>query len=419
MLEHPNEKAIIQFLKENLAQVENDQVVSHLESCLICQEIAANLSGGILSNCGCSNQDEHSTQFESSVSRQVGVEISSGLDDSPPQIPHNRFLIIGELARGGMGVVYRGFDRALKRQVAIKVPRQNHRHLNTYRLCREADIASQIQHPGVVPIYDRGQLADGRPYLVMQLIEGKNLLELIRTSGSSQPELLRIFGDIVRTMAYAHSLNYVHRDLKPQNVMVGKFGEVQIIDWGLAKRLDQGKEERRADGLDDGQPNQQSSAGGARAADESRCDDYVCSPSPTSAGEIAFGETQFGAVMGSRGYMSPEQVQGRAVNKRGDVFAIGGILFQILTGDAPCAVQTAQEECTLSIAGRKLTEFKLNRPLIELDGLNCDPEVIELCKACLSEDPFRRPQDAQAVKARLGHDFYLRMLSIKPSKSSF
>lgn len=395
MSEHPSPEKIARFLKEMLARADSEDVALHLEGCCSCQKIAQKLIERI-SSCGDDskhkNESAHGTHAVNAGGRE---DADVGLDDSPPRIPQSRFLIIEELARGGMGVVYRGFDRAIKRQVAIKVPRQNHRDSNTYRLCREADIAGQLQHPGVVPIYERGQLVDGRPYLVMKLIEGKTLLELIRDPNSQQPELLRVFGEIVKAMAYAHSQNYVHRDLKPQNVMIGKFGEVHIIDWGLAKRLTPEEDFSLAEFGVLPQSNEQVRL---PLSDGSSVNDlYDSSETRTAVEGLVPGETQVGAVMGSHGYMSPEQIQGQAVSKRSDVFAMGGILFQILTGDAPCATQTLQKESTHSFG--KSVEFNYNRPLVEVDGLNCSAKVVELCKACLSEDPVLRPEDAQAIQA--------------------
>ena len=156
------------------------------------------------------------------------------------QVEGNRFVVLGEIAHGGMGIVYRGFDRDLKREVAIKVLADGANSSAAIRFNREAQISGQLQHPGIVPVHQHGRLQDGRHYIAMKLVKGQTLLELIDGLGDENvnSRVYEIFGQICSTMAYSHSRNIVHRDLKPENVMVGEFNEVQIMDWGLAKKLE-------------------------------------------------------------------------------------------------------------------------------------------------------------------------------------
>ena len=156
-----------------------------------------------------------------------------------------RYRIDGEIARGGMGTVLRGRDPDLGRDVAIKVLREDLRHNGELvrRFIEEAQIGGQLQHPGVVPIYELGTFDDSRPFFSMKLVKGRTLAELLAArSGPADdlPRLLSIFAAIAQTMAYAHARGVIHRDLKPSNVMVGSFGEVQVMDWGLAKALPRG-----------------------------------------------------------------------------------------------------------------------------------------------------------------------------------
>jgi serine/threonine protein kinase len=151
-----------------------------------------------------------------------------------------RFLLLGEIARGGMGVVLRAHDPEIGRDVAIKVILPEHRGDPDVRrrFLDEARLAGQLQHPGVAPVYDLGELPDGRPYFAMKLIQGQTLAHLLRQRGHPAhdlPRFLHHFEAVCQAVAYAHSRGVIHRDLKPLNVMVGAFGEVQLMDWGLAK----------------------------------------------------------------------------------------------------------------------------------------------------------------------------------------
>src|SRR5271157_132406 len=156
-----------------------------------------------------------------------------------------RLQLFGEIARGGLGAVFKGRDCDLGRDLAVKILPESHRDKPEMirRFIEEAQIAGQLQHPGIVPIYELGAFADRRPYFAMKLVKGHTLAEILakrKTPGDGLPRLLSIFESICQTMAYAHARGVIHRDLKPSNVMVGSFGEVQVMDWGLAKVLRQG-----------------------------------------------------------------------------------------------------------------------------------------------------------------------------------
>ena len=147
-----------------------------------------------------------------------------------------RFEIGPMLGRGGMGAVYRAHDRELDRDVAIKVLALDAvRTGGDGRIAREAQLLAQLEHPGIVAVYDRGTLADGRAYYVMRLVKGQRLDEYAARAGRG--ELLRVFLRICDAVAFAHSRGIVHRDLKPGNVMIGEFGEALVLDWGIATNL--------------------------------------------------------------------------------------------------------------------------------------------------------------------------------------
>ena len=153
-----------------------------------------------------------------------------------------RVQLLGEIARGGMGVILKGRDPDLGRDLAVKVLLEAHREKPDLvrRFVEEAQIGGQLQHPGVVPVYELGTFGDRRPYFTMKLVKGQTLADLLAERESpteDRPRFLSIFEQMCQTTAYAHARDVIHRDLKPTNVMVGSFGEVQVMDWGLAKVL--------------------------------------------------------------------------------------------------------------------------------------------------------------------------------------
>ncbi|HEV3085244.1 MAG TPA: serine/threonine-protein kinase [Gemmataceae bacterium] len=177
---------------------------------------------------------------------QLGTFLESpavNLDSAaPPPVRAGRFQLGEELARGGMGVVYSARDESLGRDVAVKVLHERYQvdSLVGQRFLDEARITAQLQHPAIPPVFEVGWLADERPYLAMKLIKGRTLEKLLKERpepASDRGHFLAVFQQVCQAVGYAHSKHILHRDLKPANVMVGAFGEVQVMDWGLAKLL--------------------------------------------------------------------------------------------------------------------------------------------------------------------------------------
>ena len=197
------------------------------------------------------------TDAEPPIVRPASDEVPSRPDAA------GRYQLFGEIARGGMGAVLKGRDPDLGRELAVKVLLEKHRD-DPEMVCRfveEAQIAGQLQHPGIVPIYELGTFSDRRPYFAMRLVKGRTLASLLADRPRPRRDLSRflaIFEAVAQAVAYAHARGVIHRDLKPSNVMVGAFGEVQVMDWGLAKVLPQGG------AADD------ASAGRARGGDDHR-----------------------------------------------------------------------------------------------------------------------------------------------------
>jgi serine/threonine-protein kinase len=287
--------------------------------------------------------------------------------DAPPSAQVGRFRLLGEIDRGGMGVVLRALDPAIGRDVALKVVRPDLANdLDVQRrFLREVRLAGQLQHPGIAPVYDLGTLPDGRPYFAMKLIEGDTLAVLLCERGDpghDLPRFLGYFEAICQTVGYAHARGVIHRDLKPLNVMVGAFGEVQVMDWGLAKVLH----------------------GELQATD---------APLPrvvlTTQEE---GLSQADAVVGTAGYMAPEQVHGNpeSIDKRADVFGLGSILCEILTGAPP--FHGAVVDVLL-----RTHQGELSDAFARLERSGADADLVRLARACLAANPDERLADGKAV----------------------
>ncbi len=223
-----------------------------------------------------------------------------------PDFSSTKYTFVKELGRGGMGSVCLAEDRELNRLVAVKV-------LNTpditddlrRRMIREAQIIAGLEHPGIVPVHDVGTLPDGRIFYAMKYVRGLRLDEYA-AQGASLNDRLRKFQAVCDAVAFAHAHGVIHRDLKPQNIMIGSFGEVLVLDWGVAKVF-----KPRID------------------ADERRS-------IRVHPRESAANETLDGTVIGTRDYMSPEQARGEIdqVDERADVFSLGAVLKFLLADKA-------------------------------------------------------------------------------------
>jgi eukaryotic-like serine/threonine-protein kinase len=344
-------------------------------------------------------------------------EIDAGpgpvLKPSSPEVPGlaqrpEKYQLFGEIARGGMGAVIKGRDVDLGRELAVKVLLDSHKDNPDLvrRFVEEAQIGGQLQHPGVVPIYELGSFADRRPFFTMKLVKGRTLAELLRSRQSSPalprkasvelrgsdreahaaapkaspvgdlPRLLSIFESVAQTLAYAHVRGVIHRDLKPSNIMVGSFGEVQVMDWGLAKVLPRG-------GAADDEPAPRAEPG-----------------PPVSVIQTARADSDAshaGSVLGTPGYMAPEQARGEisAIDERADVFGLGAILCEILTGEPAFVGRDSGE------ALRKAWRGELSDAYARLDHCGAAAELVALAKDCLASEPLDRPRRAGIVVERI------------------
>jgi serine/threonine protein kinase len=343
------------------------------------------------------NADEHGTEPDMVDSREETLW-DSGLrqaftDDAPVEDPLEgwsagpltRHELGEELGRGGIGLVRAARDLRLERDIAIKTLHEKHlgNPQLVARFVREAQIAAQLQHPGIVPIYDFGVDPEGRPWLAMRRVEGRSLAEHFTENRPSESGRMRWLGVLLRAcqaIGYAHRQGIVHRDLKPANIMVGAFGEVLVMDWGFAKRL--------------GEVEPQALAGASSSASDPA--------SPEGSPEIEappedspLGATSIpGTTLGTPGYLSPEQARGELerIGPPSDVFALGSMLYEILVGHPVFQGRTALSDAR---------EAKLQRVAAELRAQDVEPSLATLTLRCLGATPEERPADANVLAREL------------------
>jgi tetratricopeptide (TPR) repeat protein len=297
------------------------------------------------------------------------------IDAPAPAKRIGRFEVAGEIARGGVGSILKARDVEIGRDVALKVLLDDHagNAEMTRRFIEEARIAGRLQHPGIVPVYEMGRTPVDRPYFAMELVDGSTLSDLLarrRDAAEDRQRFLGIFLQVCQTLAYAHTRGVIHRDLKPSNIMVGPFGEVQVMDWGLAKVI--GREEPPS------------------------VDEALVRP-PASPSPAGRSPSVAGSVLGTPAYMAPEQARGdvASLDGRADVFGLGAILCEILTGRPPYEGRTVLEAYSRARAG------DIADALVRLAGCGADRELTALARECLAREPGDRPSDAGAVAARV------------------
>lgn len=268
------------------------------------------------------------------------------------------YEIVAPLGAGGMGEVYRARDTRLGRDVAVKVlPASFAKDAERLRRFeQEARAAGALNHPNILAIYDIG-VQDGAPYLVTELLEGETLRERLRASALPVRKVLDLAAQAIRGVAAAHDRGIIHRDLKPANIFLTKDGHVKILDFGLAKLI---------------QP--EAGAGLGETQSPTRTADPLT-------------QTEAGIVLGTVGYMSPEQVRGQPADARSDIFALGTILYEMLSG------KRAFEKD--SSADTMAAILKEEPPELSGEGKKIPPAVERVVRHCLEKNPAERFQSAR------------------------
>jgi WD40 repeat protein len=279
-----------------------------------------------------------------------------------PDIDVTSYELGAELGHGGMGKVLAARDRRLKRMLAIKVSRSADQGALA-RFAREALLTARLQHPAIVPIHEAGRLPSGEPFYAMKLVAGRSLEQLVAAARDLDERLALLpkVIAVVDALAYAHAQRVIHRDLKPNNVIAGDYGETIVIDWGLAKELG---------APDDASP-------------------YRARQTPDMTVE--------GQAMGTPSYMPPEQAAGESVDQRADVYGLGALLYYVLCGAAPYDGKTADAVIAQVLSGppRSLAERQAGIPR----------DLLAIVDKAMAREPADRYADAGALADDLGR-FY-------------
>lgn len=302
----------------------------------------------------------------------------------PTKLWSRKVQVIEEIDRGGMGYILRGIDTKLRRELALKVaplPRGQLPREQLARFIEEAQITAQLEHPNVVPVHEIGLDPEQRVYFSMKLVRGRSLESILDGRRQGDPEtlaefglrrLLDIFLQVCQALEYAHTRGVIHRDIKPANIMVGDFGEVLVMDWGVAKVRGH--------------------------ADRDTSNTVTISPESETLDEVSelidrdemtsirtgkkYLETQLGTVIGTPGYMSPEQAQGLPLDERTDLHALGVILYEIICGEIPYEA----EDPNVMLA---MTTNQEPKPPIEHNP-DAPPALSALAVRLLDKKPARR-----------------------------
>jgi len=302
---------------------------------------------------------EESITFYESLNQSLGLEAVVVPAEPITAVIGGRYEVLDHLGAGGMGDVVRVYDRQLEREVAMKLLKAG-AHASpaaVERFRAEVLATAQLQHPGIVPVLDAGALPDGRLWFTMPEVRGQTFTDVIAEAGpGGRRRLVETLRSVSEAVAYAHDKGVLHRDLKPDNVMIGPFGEVLVMDWGLVKI---------AHGADD-----------------------------ELAWSVGRGRTLHGAVSGTLAYMPPEQARGDldAIGPQSDVYALGAVLYEILSGRPPFRGASLEDRDQVIAAAPAAIE----------DGAGVPGELIDIQRRAMAPDPARRFPHAGALARALG-----------------
>ncbi len=386
----PPQEQLERLLDDRLETIEDAALARHVESCAACQARLEQLLSGSLSSLGPAQSNPEMAdallirlkkrgRVGDEAVQLAGKQETEDRADSTARVGAilaGKYKLVEEIGAGGMGIIYRATDTVLGREVAVKVLHENYDPESgaALRFAGEAQITSQLQHPSIPPVHALGALPDGRPFLAMKLIRGQTLEASLKARtdvAADRGRFVVVFEQICQALAYAHGHDVIHRDLKPANVMVGAFGEVQVMDWGLAKVLVA-----------------EAPASPTETQDQATRVSTQISPTPELSPH-----TQAGSLVGTPAFAPPEQVAGEIdkVDRRADVFGLGAVLAVILTGKPPYVGDTAESVRVQALRG------KLDDCFARLAACGAEPELVALCRRCLAFEPADRPANAEAV----------------------
>ena len=341
--------------------------------------------------------DDPSLIAETRILSEMDISLLSKVDanstvtsDSLLSSNKAKYEYLGEIAQGGMGRIVAVKDRSLRRRVAMKLlispnGEASRQHVN--RLLAEAQTTGQLEHPNIVPIHEVGIYQDDKYYFTMKLVKGKTLKEIFRKLHKkdgvvddlySLPRLLAIFQQIANGLGFAHSRGVIHRDLKPDNIMLGEFGEVLIMDWGIAKLVDQVSGAKTAADVD---------------VNNSFADHFDGIDSQEKDGTVV------GTVAGTLGYMSPEQARGEVdkLDARTDIFSLGAMLYEMFAGSPPYNQPNAKERLRAAanqVAVESPTS-RVRKTNSSTRALKIPREVAAIAMKAIASKPADRYQSAQ------------------------
>ncbi len=321
----------------------------------------------------------------------------------------SRYRMHGEIARGGMGAILEVFDEDLRRRLAMKVivdrrtqaTGTDSRSVDPAQLARfleEAQVTGQLDHPGIVPVHELGLDANGQVYFTMRLVHGRDLeaiFDLVARGleGWSTMRALGVLQKVCEALSYAHEKGVVHRDIKPANVMVGRFGEVYVMDWGLARVRDH-VERHDVRIQAETKPNSEHTPA-AQSMERVATDRREASHVDT---EDAL-HTMDGDVVGTPSYMAPEQARGQiaALDERTDVYAVGAMLYRLIAGQAP---YTTRGEAVSAV---EIWRRVLAGPPAELEAIapTAPPELVAIATKAMQREPAARYPDVEALSEDL------------------
>ena len=338
-----------------LSGLDHEKIEKHLESCSKCLERLAGLHDqdeliDLVRECGLGSPAIVANS--SSPGELIRADFPHPRIRASrvvvPLATTDRYELRCKIGSGGMGEVWSAHDRMLDREVALKIlssgPDSNER---LTRFERESRIVARLQHPGIPPVYELGRLPDGRHFLAMKRVFGRTLRDHLEGNTSvALDSHLDVFLQMCRTVAFAHSNGIIHRDLKPANIMIGEFGEVQVMDWGISEDLNGPRSDKRR-------------------------------------------------LLGTPAYMAPEQALGLRCGRRTDVYALGLILSDLMTGGSR----------DTELVTTKLLDTVANGAQTELSGrmrkIGVDEQLVAIAQRCVSYEPTRRPRDAGVLAEQI------------------